>query len=252
LNGPPRDEREPLWVRVGGGLEEVPGGARHGPADPEFPPPGGPWVPLRVEGHLVGWGRPGVMPRKAARWAREEGQRLLRERQAYLTRRLGHKLRSAVLGLQESARLASFGRPELMELLYEQARDVVRRAQALETVALSSADAPRAVVLGAVLSLAAPGAVCSLPNEAIVHAPEPALVEALSRAYEWLGGPGSSVRAHRVGSWWCVDVEAGPQRRPLPVPELGEPLVRYLVDVVLEGWLDVGFPDRVRIYLPAV
>ncbi len=245
------DGEGPLWVRIGGGLEEVPGGACHGPADPDFPPPGGPWMPLRVSGRLVGWGRPGVLPRRAARRAQEEGQRLRQERQAYLTRRLGHKLRSAVLGLQESARLASFGRPELLELLHEQARNVAQRAQALETVVLGSRDAPRAVVLGAVLNLAAPGIACSLPDEAVVCAPEPALVEALSRTYEWMGGPGSHMRAHRIGRWWCIDVEAGPQRRALPVPELGEPLIRYLVDVVLGGWLSVDAPDQVRIYLPA-
>jgi len=251
LNEPLEVGRERLWVRVGGGLEEVPGGARHGPADPEFPPPGGPWVPLRVGGRLVGWGRSGVVLRKAARRAQEEGRRLVQERQAYLTRRLGHKLRSAVLGLQESARLASFGRPELMGLLYEQAQDVARRAQALETVALSAGDTPRAVVLGAVLNLAAPGAACALPGEAVVCAPEPVLVEALRRAYEWLGGPGSGIRARRVGNWWCLDLEPGPERGALAVPEFGEPLVRYLVDIVLGGWLDARRPDRVSIYLPA-
>jgi hypothetical protein len=245
------DGEGPLWVRIGGGLEEIPGGAYHGPADPEFPPPGGPWVPLQVSGCLVGWGRPGILLRKAARRAQEEGQRLRQERQAYLTRRLAHKLRSAVLGLRESARLASFGRPELLKLLYEQAQDVAQRAQALETVVLGSMDTPRAVVLGAVLNLAVPGIACSLPDEAVVCAPEPALVEVLSRTYEWMGGPGSRMRARRVGRWWCIDVEASPQRRALAVPELGEPLIRYLVDVVLGGWLSTGAANGVRIYLPA-
>ena len=44
---------------------------------------------------------------------------------------------------------------------------------------------------------------------------------------------------------------AGPCRRPLPVSELGEPLVRHLVDAVLRGWLDAADPAVAVIYLPA-
>jgi len=35
------------------------------------------------------------------------------------------------------------------------------------------------------------------------------------------------------------------------VPEMGEPLLRLIVDVHLAGWLDASEPDRVDIYLPA-
>ena len=28
-----------MWVRVGGGMESIPDRLRHGPADPDFPPP---------------------------------------------------------------------------------------------------------------------------------------------------------------------------------------------------------------------
>jgi hypothetical protein len=35
------------------------------------------------------------------------------------------------------------------------------------------------------------------------------------------------------------------------VPELGEPLVRLIVDTQLDGWLDASAPDCVDIYLPA-
>ena len=45
-----------MWVRVGGGMESVPDHMRHGPADREFPPPGGPWEALVLNGRLVGWG----------------------------------------------------------------------------------------------------------------------------------------------------------------------------------------------------
>jgi len=36
-------------------MESIPGHLRHGPADLDFPPPGGPWEPLALNGRLVGW-----------------------------------------------------------------------------------------------------------------------------------------------------------------------------------------------------
>jgi hypothetical protein len=240
----------PIWVRVGGGLVEVPGGRRHGPADAAFPPPGGPWEVLRVGGELVGWTPPGRPP-QAPRRALEERERIVRECRAWLLERLGHKLRSSVLALQESARQAAFGRQELLAEIYEQALDVGRRAQALEAVALDPKDLARAVVLGAVLNLAAPGAVRRLPPEAVVRASEPALVEALTRAYEWMGGPGTEIEGVRAAGWWRLQMRAAPNRGQLPVPELGEPLVRLLVDVRLEGWLEATGQDAIVIHLPA-
>lgn len=245
------DQADHFWVRVGGGLEELPSGRRHGPADPDFPPPGGPWAELRLGGQLVGWAPPGLNGRALARQAEDQGRRLERERRVYLLRRLGHKLRSSVLALQESARQAAFGHQELMEI-WEQAQDVERRAQALEVVALDPLDAPRSVVLGAVLSVAAPGAHCTLPGDAVVRVPEPVLTEALHRASEWMGGAGATFGGERVGTWWRLDLHPAAGRRPLAVPELGEPLVRLLVDSHLEGWLDASGPDSASIYLPAV
>jgi hypothetical protein len=241
---------DPLWARVGGGLEEVISGRRHGPADPSFPPPGGPWEELWANGRLVGWAPAGGMTRGSARRAQEEGDRIVRERRVHLLRRLGHKLRSSVLALQESARRAAFGRQEL-EPIYDMAQDVGRRALAMEAVALDPRDPPRAVVIGAVLNLAAVGANRVLPGDAVVRASEPVLVEALTRTYEWMGGVGCTITAERMGSWWRLDVIASPRRRPLPVPEMGEPLVRHLVDGFLEGWLDSSGSDRAVIYLPA-
>jgi hypothetical protein len=243
--------QEPFWARVGGGLEEVTSGRRHGPADRAFPPPGGPWEELWSGSRLVGWGSPGAPSRQATRRAVEEGERIARERRSWLLGRLGHKLRSSVLALQESSRQAAFGRQELLEQIYDQAQDVGRRALALEAVALDPKDPPRAVVVGAVLNLAAAGAQRHLPPEAVVRASEPVLVEALTRAVEWMGGPGSSITAKAAGSWWRLSVAAAPHRGPLPVPELGEPLVRHLVDAVLDGWLDATDPGVAVIYLPA-
>src|SRR5206468_1427929 len=114
---------------------------------------------------------------RAARQSAEMGQRLIEEQREHLLGRLGHKLRSSVLALQESARQAAFGRPEMLEGLFEQAQEVGRRAAGLEVAAV-----------------------------------EP---------------------------------------KPLPVPELGEPLVRLIVDTQLDGWLDVSRPDGADIYLPA-
>jgi hypothetical protein len=243
----------PLWVRVGGGLEEVGSGRRHGPADPDFPPPpGGPWEELRHNGRLVGWAPPGAPSRGAARRAVEEGVRLTRERRAYLVRRLGHKVRSSALALQESARQAAFGRQQLFEEIHDQAQDLGRRAFALEAVALDPVDPARAVVIGAVLNLAAPGAERTLPQDAVVRAPESVLVEALTGAYEWMGGPGTVIRGELVGKWGRLEFEASPERRPLAIPELGEPLIRYIVDTHLEGWLDTSVPNRADVYLPAV
>jgi hypothetical protein len=239
----------PLWVRVGGGLELVPTGERHGPADLGLPPPGGPWEPLVVNGRLVGFAR--EQSRNLGRTAEELGVRLTGERRAYLLGRLGHKLRSALLALQESARGAAFGRHEALEQVYEQAQEVGRRAAALEVAAIDPKDHARAVVLGAVLNLAAPAADRRLPGDAIVRAPESVLVEALTRAYEWMGGEGVRITGGRVEDWWRVSLAAAPERKPLAVPEFGEPLVRFLVDTHLQGWLDSADPEQANIYLPA-
>jgi hypothetical protein len=259
--GPPRDSRtgdlpgrsepEELWARVGGGLEEVSSGRRHGPADRDFPPPGGPWDPLWSSARLVGWVPANCLTRTSSRRAQEEGERIARERRANLLRRLGHKLRSSALALQQSARQAAFGRQELMEAIYELACDVERRAQAMEIVAVDAIDPPRAVVIGAVLNLAAAGARQRLPGDAMVRASEPVLVDALTRVCEWMGGPGCTVHGELRGSWWRLDVIAPPVRQPLQVAEMGEPLVRHLVDMLLEGWLDSSASDRAVIYLPA-
>src|SRR6266571_4635730 len=132
---------EPIWVRVGGGMESVPDHLRHGPADTEFPPPGGPWEALVLNGRLVGWAEHGGL--RVARQSAEIGQRLAHEQRDYLLSRLGHKLRSSVLALQESARQAAFGRPELLEGLFEQAQEVGRRAAALEAAAVEPKDSER-------------------------------------------------------------------------------------------------------------
>jgi len=242
---------EPLWVRVGGGLEELCSGRRHGPADPDFPPPDGPWEGVWVSDRLVGWASPG-RGRTSLNTVVEEGERITRERRAHLVSRLGHRVRSSVLALQESARQAAFGRRERLEQIYEQAQDLGQRAIALETVAVDPRDPPRAVVIGAVLGRAAAGAERHLPEQAVVRARESVLVDAVKRAYEWLGGAGSTINGALTGSWWRLEMVAAPDRQPLAVPELGEPLVRHLVDTILEGWLDVAGPDRAIIYLPAV
>ena len=251
LEGAAGGQPDVLWVRVGGGLEEVTSGRRHGPADRGFPPPEGPWAELSSNGRLVGWARPGTGERAAARRAQEEGERIRRERRARLTSRLGHKLRSSVLALQEAARQAAFGRQELLEQIYEQAQDVGRRGLALERVAVDQQDMARDVVIAAALGLAAGGARRRLPADAKVRVSEPVLVEGLRTAYEWMGGPETVITGAQAGAWWRLEIAEAPGRRPLAVPELGEPLVRHYVDTLLEGWLDASAPDRAVIYLPA-
>jgi hypothetical protein len=230
-------------------MESVPGRRRHGPADPEFPPPGGPWEPVNLSGRLVGWADKGGLG--VARRCAELGQQLVDEHRDYLLVRLGHKLRSSVLALQESARQAAFGRPELLEAVFEQAQEVGRRAAAVEAAAVQSKDQARGVVLGAVLNLAMPTAARELPQDAAVIGSEPALVEAFSRAKDWLGGDGLSIAAEPVGSWWRVRITSSRPRRALAVPEVGEPLLRLIVDTHLDGWLDTDRPDGADIYLPA-
>jgi hypothetical protein len=239
-----------FWAKVGGGLELIPDGARFGPADAE--PPGGPWEELHVQHRLVGWGLVGHAGRALARQAEEEGARLARERHAYLVRRLGHRLRSSVLALQGSARQAAFGHKDLLQELYDLAQDVGRRAQAIEAVALEPPDTPRAVVLGAALAVAAPAATRKVPAGAVVRASEPVLVEALARTVEWMGGPALNMTGERAGAWWRLEVTAGADRQALPVPELGEPLIRLLVDLRLDGWLDTSKADSAVLYLPAL
>ena len=238
-----------MWVRVGGGMESVPDHLRHGPADREFPPPGGPWEALVLNGRLVGWAERGGL--RAARQALEIGQRRVDEEREYLLGRLGHKLRSSVLALQESARQAAYGRPELLEGVFEQAQEVGRRAAALEAAAVEPKDSARGVVLGAVLNLALPAAGRSLPSDAAVLGAEPLLVEAFTRIGDWLAGDSLTVSAQPVGDWWRVGFATSGERKPLAVPELGEPLVRLIVDTQLGGWLDVAAPDEVDVYLPA-
>jgi hypothetical protein len=240
----------PMWVRVGGGLELVPDHRRHGPADTEFPPPGGPWEALLLNGRLVGWAEKGGL--RAARQSAELGQRLAHEQRDYLLGRLGHKLRSSVLALQESARQAAFGRPEMLEGLFEQAQEVGRRAAGLEAAAVEPKDSARGVVLGAVLNLAMPAAASNVPSDAVVLGSEPVMVEAFTRVRDWLMGDSLSVDADRMGTWWRVRVSSSGERKPLSVPELGEPLARLIVDTQLDGWLDTSRPDGVDIYLPAL
>jgi len=237
------------WVRVGGGMESIPDHLRHGPADTAFPPPGGPWEPLILNGRLVGWGEQGGL--RAARQSAELGQRLAEEQRDHLLGRLGHKLRSSTLALQESARQAAFGRPELLEGLFEQAQEVGRRAAALEAAAIVSKDSARGVVLGAVLNPAFPEALRDLPPDAVIVGSEPLLVEAFSRVRDWLNGSSVQVSAEPVGGWWRVRFSVSGERKQLAVPELGEPLIRLIVDTQLDGWLDASAPDAVDLYLPA-
>ena len=230
-------------------MESVPDHRRHGPADAAFPPPGGPWEPLALAGRLVGWGEHGGLA--AARRSAEIGQQLLEEQRAHLAGRLGHKLRSAVLAPQEAARQAAFGRPELLETVFEQAQEVGRRAAALEAASIAPKEQARGVVLGAVMNLALPNAASRLPADAAVIASEPSLVEAFTRVGDWLGGEKLTVDAEAVGAWWKVSVCAGATPPPLAVPEMGEPLIRLIVDTHLDGWLDTSSPGCAHIYLSA-
>ena len=230
-------------------MESIPDHRRHGPADVAFPPPGGPWEPLALNGRLVGWAEHAGLG--LARRSVELGEQLADEHRAYLLTRLGHKLRSAVLALQESARQAAFGRPELLEAVFEQAQEVGRRAAAVEAAAIQPKDGARGVVLGAVLNLALPSANRSLPPEAVVLGSEPSLVEAFTRAHDWMGGQTLTVAAELLGSWWKVRVRATGPRRQLAVPEMGEPLIRLIVETHLDGWFDASHADRADFYLPA-
>lgn len=230
-------------------MESLPDHLRHGPADAAFPPPGGPWEALVLNGRLVGWAeRAGL---RVARQSVELGQQIVDEHRDYLLGRLGHKLRSSVLALQESARQAAFGRTELMDGLFEQAQEVGRRAAALEAAAIEPKDRARGVVLGAVLNLALPSATRDVPADAVILGSEPVLVEAFTRLRDWLDGDSLTITAQPVGSWWRVRLVVSGERRALAVPEMGEPLVRLIVDTQLDGWLDSPAPDTADMYLPA-
>ena len=235
----------PVWVRVGGGFESIPEGARHGPVDTALAPPGGPWQPLFVGGELVGWAD--ADGEGSAERARETGERLSRERRAHLFGRLDHKLRSSVLSLQVSARAAAYGRHELLEAVYDQAQEVSRRADALAAAALDPKEPARAVVLAASLP-GGPEQSSSVPRDAIVLAPEPVLAEVMTRLGAWVG-ENAEVSAARVSRFWRLAFRG--RRRQLDVPEFGEPLLRHLVEMQLHGWLDTSDADELVIYLPA-
>ena len=230
-------------------MESLPDRRRHGPADVDVPPAGGPWAPLIAKGRIVGWDRHGS--RALANRASELGLMLEADQRSQLLGRLGHKLRSATLALSESARQAAFGRPELLETVYDQAQEVARRAAAFEVAAIGPKDRARSVVLGAVLNLAAAGLSNSVPAEAVVLGSEPVLVDAFTRACEWMGAPEVSIAAVQNGAWWRVTVNALNARRAMPVPEMGEPLLRLIVDTHLDGWLDSSDAGCLHIYLPA-
>src|SRR5256712_12603401 len=176
----------PMWVRVGGAMDAAPDPGPQGPADLQFPPPGGKWEALVLNGRLVGWAERGGLG--AARQAAETGQRLAHDQRDYLLGRLGHKLRSSVLALQESARQAAFGRPEMLEGLFEQAQEVGRRAAGLEAAAIEPKDSARGVVLRAGLHPPMPSAKHDMPPDAAVVGSEPVLVAAFTRLGEWLAG----------------------------------------------------------------
>jgi len=95
------------------------------------------------------------------------------------------------------------------------------------------------------------GADRRLPPEASVLGSEPALVEAFTRAKDWMGGQSLTVDAELMGSWWRVSVVASGPRQSLAVPEMGEPLIRLIVETYLDGWFDVSHADRADFYLPA-
>jgi hypothetical protein len=59
------------------------------------------------------------------------------------------------------------------------------------------------------------------------------------------------VSAEAVGEWWKVHIAVSGQRKGLAVPEMGEALVRLIVDTHLDGWLDASATDAADIYLPA-
>src|SRR3989442_10770688 len=128
---------------------------------------------------------------------------------------------------------------------------MARRDAEDEVTAIQQNDAEGVVLVDAVLNLALPIAARDLPAGAVVLGSETALVEAFTRIQEWMGGPGMTIAAEQVGSWWKISVAPGAERRPLAVPEMGEPLIRLIVDTQLEGWLDVSRPDGADIYLPA-
>jgi hypothetical protein len=200
-------------------------------------------------GRLVGWAEHAGLG--LARRSAELGQQLANDQRAYLLGRLGHKLRSAVLVLQESARHAALGRSELLEDVFEQAQEVGRRAAALEAASIEPKDGARGVVLAVVLNLTLPAATRQVPGNAVVLASEPVLVEAFTRTREWLAGDSVRVVAEPAGAWWKVHIAVTGARKPLAVPEVGEPLVRLIVDTHLDGWVDASAPDAADIYLPA-
>ena len=66
-----------------------------------------------------------------------------------------------------------------------------------------------------------------------------------------MAGDSLRVVAEPMGEWWKIRATVVGTRRPLTVPELGEPLIRLIVDMQLDGWLDASRPDGADVYLPA-
>ena len=238
------------WYRVGGGLEHnlQPEPLRHGPADADHPPPGR-LLPVFHGDRLAGWAEgptPEMGPEATA--LGELRARALRER---LLERLDHKLRGGLLALEASAAgAAATGDRALLGQVHDLAREVRSRAEGLASVVLEPRDGRRPVVLRAALAMLPATDSGGVPAEALVEASEQALRDLLERLVDWMGGAGCAFEATLDGRWWRLRVHrAGPSLAS--VPELGEPLVRHLVDFVLEGWLAPPDAGGVTLYLPA-
>ncbi len=161
-----------------------------------------------------------------------------------LVHRLDHKLRSSLLLLRENA-LRS-GSPAL----YDLAEEALRRASGLSAAAVPAADEPRPLRPAAVLASVIPGVVIEGEAGAIAIAPEADLKSLLGRLPGWLGG-GLRFRLESVPGWCVLDVSAAEPAPPDEVPELGEPLVRLIVEEGLGGGLEVPGPGRAVLRLPA-
>ena len=59
------------------------------------------------------------------------------------------------------------------------------------------------------------------------------------------------IAAEPFGAWWKIRIDSAKPRPTMAVPEMGEPLLRLIVDTHLDGWLDAARPNGADIYLPS-
>lgn len=161
-----------------------------------------------------------------------------------LALRLEHRLRSTLMLLQESARRSG------SEAMYDLAAEALRRAGGLASAAVPPGGETRPVHLASAIMSALPGAACGGDRGLAASVPDGDLRTVLGLLPGWLG-PDLSITLRANPELLLMEISAPGPAPAMEVPEMGEPLIRILVEENLRGTLEVGEGATAIIGLPA-